>query len=49
MPGQKISEADRKKINPKFICTVCGLLLSIPMQTSCGHLLCYVCLQTLLR
>ena len=49
MPGQKISETDRKKINPKFICIVCELLLRLPMQTPCGDLLCYECMETLLR
>ena len=49
MSGQKILEADRNKIDPKFICTLCAMLLRSPMQTSCGHLLCHDCLQTLLK
>ena len=49
MPGTKITDEDRKKIDTKFICTICNLLLCMPMQTQCGHLMCFACLQTLLE
>ncbi|XP_028408842.1 TNF receptor-associated factor 3-like isoform X2 [Dendronephthya gigantea] len=48
MPGIKITNEDRNKINPKFFCTSCNLLLSIPTQTICGHLMCSSCINTLL-
>ncbi|XP_028415920.1 TNF receptor-associated factor 3-like [Dendronephthya gigantea] len=49
MPGIKITDEDRKKIDRKFICTSCNLLLSTPMQTSCGHMMCSSCVDTLLE
>jgi hypothetical protein len=49
MPGTKIADEDRKKIDKKFICASCDMLLCIPMQTQCGHLMCFTCLQTLLE
>ncbi|CAB4028428.1 TNF receptor-associated factor 3-like, partial [Paramuricea clavata] len=48
MPGQQISEVDRRKIDSKFLCSKCELLLNEPMQTQCGHLLCKSCLQVIL-
>jgi hypothetical protein len=49
MPGTRIADEDRKKIDEKFICTSCDMLLCMPMQTQCGHLMCSSCLQTLLE
>jgi hypothetical protein len=49
MPGQQISKVDRRKIDSKFLCSKCELLLNEPMQTQCGHLLCKSCLQVILR
>ena len=49
MTGKRITDEDRKKIDKKFICTICNLLLCIPMQTHCGHLICLTCLQELLE
>ncbi|XP_028415922.1 TNF receptor-associated factor 3-like [Dendronephthya gigantea] len=49
MPGTRITDEDRKKIGRKFICTSCDLLLSAPMQTSCGHLMCASCVDVLLE
>jgi hypothetical protein len=49
MPGTRIADEDRKKIDMKFICTICNLLLCMPMQTQCGHLMCFSCLQILLE
>ena len=49
MPGQQISEDDRRRIDTKFLCSKCELLLIEPMQTFCGHLICKSCLQLILR
>ncbi|XP_028415916.1 TNF receptor-associated factor 3-like [Dendronephthya gigantea] len=49
MPGTRITDEDRRKIGRKFICTSCDLLLSTPMQTSCGHLMCASCVDVLLE
>ncbi|XP_028407742.1 TNF receptor-associated factor 6-like [Dendronephthya gigantea] len=49
MPGTKITDEDRKTIGRKFICTSCNLLLSAPMQTHCGHLMCSSCVDTMLE
>ncbi|XP_046855204.1 TNF receptor-associated factor 3-like [Xenia sp. Carnegie-2017] len=49
MPGIKIRDVDRKKIQPYLICTYCCLLLVNPMQTSCGHLFCQSCIDILFR
>ena len=49
MPGTKITDEDRKTIGRKFICTSCNLLLSSPMQTHCGHLMCSSCVDTMLE
>ena len=48
MPGIKITDEDRKRIDAKFICTSCKLVLYKPMQTMCGHLMCQSCIETLL-
>ncbi|XP_028415913.1 TNF receptor-associated factor 3-like [Dendronephthya gigantea] len=48
MPGEQISDRNRKKINKKFLCTKCSLLLKEPMQTICGHLICKGCVQNIL-
>ena len=48
MPGIKITDEDRQRIDAKFICTLCKLLLYIPMQTMCGHLMCKSCIESLL-
>jgi hypothetical protein len=44
MPGLKITDEDRTKIDLKFICIICNLLLCKPMQTHCGHALDVFCL-----
>ena len=49
MPGTEITDEDRMRIDKKFICTICHLLLSVPMQTHCGHLMCLSCIQALLE
>ncbi|XP_046855196.1 TNF receptor-associated factor 3-like [Xenia sp. Carnegie-2017] len=49
MPGTKIRDKDREKINKKFICTYCHQLLINPMQTSCGHLFCQSCIDIILE
>ena len=49
MPGIKITDEDRHRIDAKFICTSCKLLLYLPMQTTCGHLMCQSCIETLLK
>ncbi|XP_028407388.1 TNF receptor-associated factor 3-like isoform X2 [Dendronephthya gigantea] len=49
MPGTKITDEDRKNIAWKFICTCCNLLLSTPMQTHCGHLMCASCVDALIE
>ena len=49
MSGLKISENDRLRINSKFLCSNCGLLLTEPMQTSCGHLMCHGCVEEMFR
>ncbi|XP_028412022.1 TNF receptor-associated factor 6-like [Dendronephthya gigantea] len=49
MPGMKITHEVRKNIDPKFICSSCKLLLIKPMQTTCGHLICSSCVDTLLE
>ena len=50
MPGIKITDADRKNIEiERFICCCCNLLLKLPMQTICGHLMCQSCLEELLK
>jgi hypothetical protein len=49
MPGQQISKVDRRKIDSKFLCSKCELLLNEPMQTQCGHLMCKSCVQVILR
>ncbi|XP_046855620.1 TNF receptor-associated factor 3-like isoform X2 [Xenia sp. Carnegie-2017] len=48
MPGIKIRDEDREKINAKYICTRCHLLLVNPMQTICGHLFCLSCINIIL-
>ena len=40
---------DRKKIDKKFICTSCDMLLCDPVQTHCGHLMCSDCVQALIE
>ncbi|CAB4039105.1 TNF receptor-associated factor 3-like, partial [Paramuricea clavata] len=49
MPGFKITDEDRRRIDAKFICTLCKLLLYIPYQTVCGHLMCQSCVENLLK
>ena len=49
MPGTKITDEDRQRIDTKFICTLCRLLLYIPYQTMCGHLMCKSCIENLLK
>ncbi|CAB4023239.1 TNF receptor-associated factor 3-like [Paramuricea clavata] len=49
MPGTKITDEDRQRIDIKFICTLCNLLLYIPFQTMCGHLMCKSCVENLLE
>ncbi|XP_046839927.1 TNF receptor-associated factor 3-like [Xenia sp. Carnegie-2017] len=46
MPGIKIRDEDREKINAKYICS--HLLLVNPMQTMCGHLFCQSCINIIL-
>ena len=48
MPGTKISNEDRQRIDGKFIFALCHYLLHIPMQTMCGHLMCRSCFEHLL-
>ncbi|CAB4022103.1 TNF receptor-associated factor 3-like, partial [Paramuricea clavata] len=48
MAGQQISDVDRTKIDVKFLCSKCELLLNEPMQTHCGHLMCKSCVQLIL-
>ncbi|XP_028411639.1 TNF receptor-associated factor 3-like [Dendronephthya gigantea] len=49
MPGVNIKDDDRKRIDPKLMCSSCNLLLTRPMQTTCGHLICSSCVDTLLE
>ena len=49
MPGIKITDKDRQRIDAKFICTSCKMLLYLPMQTMCGHLMCQSCIEDLLK
>jgi hypothetical protein len=49
MPGTKITDEDRQMIKAKFFCIFCKLLLKIPMQTGCGHLICQSCIEDLLK
>ena len=48
MPGTKITDEDRQRIDGKFICTLCHDLLYNPMQTMCGHLMCLSCIENVL-
>ena len=45
MPGLEVAKIDRKRLNKKFFCSKCDLLLVEPMQTPCGHLICKDCVQ----
>ncbi len=49
MPGIKLTDEDRQRIDAKFICTLCKSLLCIPMQTMCGHLMCQSCVENVLE
>ena len=49
MPGIKLTDEDRQRIDGKFICTLCKFLLYIPMQTICGHLMCQSCVENVLE
>ena len=44
MPGYNLITADRERIDPKYLCNSCGLLLREAMQTACGHFYCRSCL-----
>ncbi|XP_015772347.1 PREDICTED: TNF receptor-associated factor 2-like [Acropora digitifera] len=44
MPGYKLCSSDQKRIEPKYLCNFCGLLLKNAMQTGCGHFYCEECL-----
>ena len=48
MPGFCLANPDRAKIDVKYICSYCDLLLREAMQTSCGHFYCHSCLENLL-
>ena len=49
MPGYQIANPDRAKIDDKYFCTFCKLLLREAMQTSCGHFYCQSCLGNLFQ
>ena len=49
MPGIEIKDEDRRKIDQKFICALCKLLLCIPLKAACGHLMCQSCVQDILK
>lgn len=48
MPGFRLANSDRVKIDVKYVCSYCNLLLREAMQTSCGHFYCHSCLENLL-
>lgn len=47
MPGYKLCSADQEKVEEKYICSFCHLLLKDAVQTCCGHLYCKECLENL--
>ena len=47
MPGFRLPNPDRAKIDVKYFCSYCELLLREAMQTSCGHFYCHSCLENL--
>ncbi|XP_068677052.1 TNF receptor-associated factor 2-like [Montipora foliosa] len=48
MPGYQLANRDKSKIDAKYFCSYCGLLLRDAMQTSCGHFYCSSCLGNLM-
>ncbi|XP_074613348.1 TNF receptor-associated factor 5-like [Acropora palmata] len=47
MPGYQLANCDQSKIDKKYFCSFCELLLRDAMQTSCGHFYCFSCLGNL--
>ncbi|XP_044172470.1 TNF receptor-associated factor 3-like [Acropora millepora] len=47
MPGYRLTNYDELKIDKKYFCSFCKLLLRDAMQTSCGHFYCFSCLGNL--
>ncbi|KAK2574202.1 TNF receptor-associated factor 2 [Acropora cervicornis] len=47
MPGYRLCSSDQERIEQKYLCNVCGLLLKNAMQTGCGHFYCEECLGSL--
>ncbi|XP_067057955.1 TNF receptor-associated factor 2-like isoform X2 [Acropora muricata] len=47
MPGYQLANSDKSKIDKKYFCSFCELLLRDAMQTSCGHFYCFSCLGNL--
>lgn len=49
MPGYCLANPDKARIDAKYFCTYCKLLLRDAMQTSCGHFYCQSCLPNLIQ
>ncbi|CAH3023646.1 unnamed protein product [Porites evermanni] len=49
MPGYHLANPDNAKIDAKYFCSYCQLLLREAMQTSCGHFYCQSCLGNLIQ
>jgi len=47
MAGQTLSMNSR--IDPRYLCSLCGNILKDPVQTGCGHVYCNSCIQGLKR
>ncbi|XP_015767596.1 PREDICTED: TNF receptor-associated factor 3-like isoform X3 [Acropora digitifera] len=47
MPGYQLANCDKSKIDKKYFCSFCELLVREAMQTTCGHLYCFSCLGNL--
>ncbi|XP_035665776.1 TNF receptor-associated factor 2-like [Branchiostoma floridae] len=48
MPGFAVKRKGGR-IEPKYLCTICALLLCEPKQTPCGHRYCQSCVEDLAR
>ncbi|XP_068735414.1 TNF receptor-associated factor 2-like [Montipora capricornis] len=46
MPGYKI-QLIKEKIDPRYVCAFCKLLLKDPLLTACGHFYCESCIDVL--
>ncbi|XP_074638787.1 TNF receptor-associated factor 2-like [Acropora palmata] len=44
MPGYNLCSSDQEKVEEKYTCSFCHLLLKDAVQTCCGHLYCKECL-----